>query len=629
MFQIRNFLLVVCIICSNAVYCQAHPDDEDPEVKLLQYNKQKALSGSYKLTASDTIKVDILSEIVKLNYERDTKKALKHVSEQLKIAEATNYAWGVADAYENYGNIYDFLRNYDVALKYYLKALARYKANRDHYHTIDIHNNLGILYIKKGFYTSAQRHLLASLNLAKKVNDPQGLIGYFNNIGLIYKEQNKLDQAIKYYNECIKLQLKDPVKYQISYTYLNIAEIYRLKGNYKKAIEIATLGLNEALADKDSLSTANNFSLLGNIYMDLNRFDDALKNHEKAFKIRKQFNDGYGLFKSYIAYSAICSKTGKIKDAIAYANKASELVESNGELTFLADVNRQLSIVYKQAGDYKAAYNYHVQYKLYSDSIFNLSNERNLTEQRLKFEFKEVEAKNKAKAEAVLASQRRMRIVLLLGLATFFIAIIVYIMRSYNRKNRKNKVAYTHGIALLHDEISIMESETETLKIENENIQLRAHLVAAEKEQEREKLQEKLDYNKRELASTALYLFQKNQILSELQTELEELKDEPNAVDKYKKIKSKIQQNLYLDADWDRFKLHFEQVHPDFFKELNKTHPTLTAYEVRLYAYLHMKLSTKEIAGLLNITPASVIKAKVRLNKKLNNKQDTTDQVTD
>ena len=102
-----------------------------------------------------------------------------------------------------------------------------------------------------------------------------------------------------------------------------------------------------------------------------------------------------------------------------------------------------------------------------------------------------------------------------------------------------------------------------------------------------------------------------------LKTEIDAIKEGTITNDSLEKLKTKIQQNLYLDADWDKFKLHFEQVHPNFFRELDEKHPGLTNYEVRLYSYIHMKLSTKEIAGLLNITPASVIKAKARLNKKL------------
>jgi len=43
----------------------------------------------------------------------------------------------------------------------------------------------------------------------------------------------------------------------------------------------------------------------------------------------------------------------------------------------------------------------------------------------------------------------------------------------------------------------------------------------------------------------------------------------------------------------------------------------LTAYEIRLCAYLHLQLSGKEIATLLNIDPPSVRKAKMRLKKKM------------
>jgi DNA-binding NarL/FixJ family response regulator len=86
-----------------------------------------------------------------------------------------------------------------------------------------------------------------------------------------------------------------------------------------------------------------------------------------------------------------------------------------------------------------------------------------------------------------------------------------------------------------------------------------------------------------------------------------------------KNIEAVIKNNLYLDDDWERFRIHFEDVHPDFFKKLEAEHPTLTKNEVRLCAYFHINLSTKEIANLLNIDPASVRKAKMRLNKKMNN----------
>ena len=134
-----------------------------------------------------------------------------------------------------------------------------------------------------------------------------------------------------------------------------------------------------------------------------------------------------------------------------------------------------------------------------------------------------------------------------------------------------------------------------------------------------ELLQERLDMNQRELASTTLYIVQKNELLADLKAQLLTLnKRYPNLSQQgLKGIESILNSDQYLDADWGRFKIHFEQVHPQFFDNLLAKHPSLTNYEIRLYAYFHLNLSTKEIAALLNIDPASVRMAKTRLYKKM------------
>lgn len=108
-------------------------------------------------------------------------------------------------------------------------------------------------------------------------------------------------------------------------------------------------------------------------------------------------------------------------------------------------------------------------------------------------------------------------------------------------------------------------------------------------------------------------------MLADLKQQIETLnKQSPN--NKHKElsgIKSLLQTNLQLDNDWTRFKLHFEQVHPHFFERLAAKYPSLTKNELRLFSYFHINLSTKEIASLLNIDPASVRRAKTRLYKKM------------
>ncbi len=169
--------------------------------------------------------------------------------------------------------------------------------------------------------------------------------------------------------------------------------------------------------------------------------------------------------------------------------------------------------------------------------------------------------------------------------------------------------------AQLKADIEQLEQQQQQLSAEHQQIE-----AAMQHEKSRnEVLEDKLAANNRQLASATLYIVQKNELLTQLKTNIKTLgKKLPHGSKDLDSIESNLQSNQFLDNDWEKFRLHFEQVHPRFFEELKAKYPNLTQNETRLCAYFHMNLGTKEIAGLLNIDPASVRRAKTRLNKKMN-----------
>lgn len=190
-------------------------------------------------------------------------------------------------------------------------------------------------------------------------------------------------------------------------------------------------------------------------------------------------------------------------------------------------------------------------------------------------------------------------------------------------------VALIARIRVVNEELKVKEQEMSRLERDIAETTYKRALIEKENEliiltiqQEKDKndqLQQKLEANQRELVSNSLYIHQKNKLLEDLKNQLHDI-DHLYPHVKHpglKHISSSLKDGQYLDAEWDKFKLHFEQVHPDFFEKLQTDHPSLTKNELRLYAYFHIHLSTKEIAALLNIEPASVRQAKARLNKKI------------
>lgn len=147
-------------------------------------------------------------------------------------------------------------------------------------------------------------------------------------------------------------------------------------------------------------------------------------------------------------------------------------------------------------------------------------------------------------------------------------------------------------------------------KAENELVALR-----------NEKLQGEIDFKNSELATNAMHLVQKGELLTKLKTELNHVMkalDNENAVAELKRLIKVLSEDDKMDKDWEHFAQHFDKVHSDFVVSLKEKHPTITPNELKLCAYLRMNLSTKEIAQLMNISVRGIEISRYRLRKKLN-----------
>jgi PAS domain S-box-containing protein len=125
----------------------------------------------------------------------------------------------------------------------------------------------------------------------------------------------------------------------------------------------------------------------------------------------------------------------------------------------------------------------------------------------------------------------------------------------------------------------------------------------------------------KQVAADALYLNQKNSILSEIESVLSKTlsnKKFSNARNDFKKIFDIINSFKQLDKDWKMLIANFEEVHPGFFSRLKKTHPLLSSNDIKHCACIKMNFDTKEIARFFNIKASSVQISRVRLKKKMN-----------
>ena len=87
--------------------------------------------------------------------------------------------------------------------------------------------------------------------------------------------------------------------------------------------------------------------------------------------------------------------------------------------------------------------------------------------------------------------------------------------------------------------------------------------------------------------------------------------------DEVKSVYKAIRKDLNLQSDWDKFKLHFEKVHPEFFSRLSQAHHELTLSDLRICAYLRINMDNNTMSQMLNISPDSLRVRKHRLRKRI------------
>ncbi len=92
----------------------------------------------------------------------------------------------------------------------------------------------------------------------------------------------------------------------------------------------------------------------------------------------------------------------------------------------------------------------------------------------------------------------------------------------------------------------------------------------------------------------------------------------------FKKENQKIIQDVIRDLllnsskdVWKEFEVRFQEVHSDFYDNLNKRFPDLTPNEKKICAFLRLNMSTKDISAITYQSLRSINMARFRLRKKI------------
>ncbi|GAB2604544.1 tetratricopeptide repeat protein [Spirosoma areae] len=482
--------------------------------------------------------------------------------------------------------------------------------------------------IAKTDQSRARQYGQVGLALAHKLNYGRGEVENLQKIGVSYGRQANYPEALTYFLRALPIAEKLPNKPRLAHLLENIGMVYTTQKEFAKSLAFYDRALALYQQQADKLGAANTYYCLGEVYTYLKQFKRGMNSFEKSLSLYdptlQRFD--YGASLSGIAWAL--HRQHRFAEAIPYDLQCLELMEAENFQTGIANAADRLAISYSQQGDHQRA----EQYGLRSLAACRAVHDWNQTKNTEKTLFRIYTASGnlikanqhfsafEAAQDSVFGQQRSQAIAEVE--TRYQTKLKDQQIAGLNQKTQLQQYLLWAGVlggillllvlGLLYNRYQLRDKEKRAIE--------QQHGAERELSQaQQEKLQLELDLKHRELASNALFAYQKNEMLGDLKEQVDELLLEPDKPQKQKlkAIQKFIQSNLHFEADWDGFKLHFEQVHPRFFEKLQTNFPDLTPNELKLCAYTRINLSNKEIARLLNINSSSVEMARYRMKKKV------------
>lgn len=491
----------------------------------------------------------------------------------------------LANAYNNLGIISQRTGAVDSSQVFYQKALTIRTKLKDTLGVAAVALNIGSLSRAKADYRNALKNYLLALKYFERLGEEAKVGEAYNSVGLVYMDMKEEDEALKYFLKSIKIKRKNSNEHSVAKTANNIAGIYYRREDYETA-ESYYLQCNEVFAKyNDRRLLAGVASNLGNIYKNKGEKEKAVAFYEQSAESFELIKDPEGLAMIYGNLAGMLFEVGDVERSAEYYQKSLLNAKKIGSIQFQIAALKGLSDQLAELGRHEEAWNYERQRVVLNDSIFHDELAEAVAVMQEKYEAEKKARKiQELRVEALYQEKEneQQRILIWsisLGSLLVFFVLILIVSRALLRKR-------------------LSEQEKESYRLDAE----------LQKEQ--------VDRKNRELTVSAGNILQKNQLLAELQEQISEMLDQDN-VDAAQ-LNRLVKNAISTDDDWDKFRVHFEDVHPKFFTELKNEFPELTVNDLKNSAYIRMNLSTKDVALLMNISPKSAKMNRYRLKKKLN-----------
>ncbi len=602
-------LSVLLLMLLQPVFLFSQGLDEDS----LKHVIQTASRESDRLHASVLLARQILPA------ETDSARALLESAGALEHSDVPIHR---IDYYNAWGWYYWGTLDRQASIAYYKKSLKLPPDPSILFLLAEAANHAGLMYFQLGVVDSARVYLHKALDIDKERDDKLGMAKTMFDLSRLHRGENQYELAFIYITAAIRLQEEHGSPLLLPHLYNVMGNTHSALGNRKQAAAAYEQSLKHLLEQENEQGVVSFYNNMAALWCEQEgALDTTLYYARKGLELARDGGHAYYVGPLLANKGQVLFTAGEPANALRYFNEAMEYIFQHGNPYMEVDVSHRIGKAHKALGNFLEArqaqqrtlkiatdikspgfqskallemaamdslehkhedfIRHYVQGIKLRDSIWSQENRSRIAELQIIHETEQKEQAISQLEQKIRMSRFRQKTILGGSLLVVFLLVIVLL----NLQKRRTIIQQNFII----------------------------------KQQEHEKAEAELDFNRRELTGKALSLARSDEIIRQLKKDIQAVlaRTDNKGCDELRSAMRLLKSKDNSRQLWKEFEVRFNELNEGFINRLTNLYPALSPAEIRLCAMLRLQMSTKEIAEMIRRSTRTIEYTRNNARKKM------------
>lgn len=509
-------------------------------------------------------------------YFGDSVKFLNYIQNALSIGDQLKNKSISTVSFNILGLYYESKSQDNLTVFYLNKALQGFIELNEPLSQAAVLNNMGMHYAVIGNYPQAIENHLKALKINEDAANDAGLLWTYMEIASLYTTEKAYNLAIDYINKSLTIGIKLNDNSMLSSNYALMGDNYFNQAKYPEALANYKKSLEYSLKTGEKFMLEMAYKRIGDVYENEKKYDSAYISYSEALKIIDDLDNPRLLSELNSSFAQLYYDNCELDKSIAYGTKAYTLASQLNYPDIIGSSSDILYKVFKKKKDAESALKYLEISKSVNDSLFTSEKRHEIENLTYTYELD----KKQDKIVMLEKDNTLFRLQIVIVFTLFVIALLSFVFYLVIKRRR--------------------------LKIKQ-----------LQHEAEIKNTQYQLELKHRELTQKATQIIQQEELLDNLKEKLLDIKGEKPSTNKaILDVISDVE--MYArQSSWDDFEKYFNDVHPEFYRNLKLKYSELSQNELRVCALIRLNLNTKQMADITQKTGRSIDVMRSRIRQKM------------